>query len=96
MTFPYSPRVPNFVDRLPRVALDSMADHNRQCPICLAPYELDRGDGTVEEAAKLPCSHVAGRKCLAEWHFQDPDEHDDDRVERCLNSFEELGKWCGG
>lgn len=47
------------VDALPSASEEDFAGQN--CAVCLAALECD------EDIAKLPCTHVFHRKCVAKW-----------------------------
>ena len=59
--------VHKFVAGLPRVAVETLAEDDRECGICKGIYNEDVGTGgEIERAVRLPCSHVLGVGCLAE------------------------------
>lgn len=94
-------RQANFVDRLPKIDLNSIKDrYEWYCPVFQDPYEIVRQGGIVEEAALLPHSHIVGRECLAEWHFNSFEKATDDNDDfaRCvicrqIITSEELQGW---
>lgn len=51
--------VEKFIDALPTVNSESLAEDDRACGICREPYDK------LEVAVKLPCTHVFGKPCLA-------------------------------
>ena len=63
---PTSAKVKDFVDALPRVDVDSLAEDDRECAICRGPYGMPGSmlNGDPEGAVKLPCSHVFGELCV--------------------------------
>ena len=66
-----------FLESLPSVDLAELTEDSRDCGICtqsMAPLGScndnmvkDVNDDVIEEAIRLPCSHVIGSKCLARW-----------------------------
>lgn len=40
---------------------------DRTCSICMHPYDDLENGGILHVAVRLPCSHVFGKVCLAEW-----------------------------
>ena len=61
-----------FLESLPCVDLAELTEDSRDCGICtqsMAPLGSckDVNDDVIEEAIRLPCSHVIGSKCLARW-----------------------------
>lgn len=60
----------NYVANLPRVSTEQLGPgpYDRECPICCRNYgEIDPATGTSEHPVRLPCTHVYGQKCLADW-----------------------------
>ena len=57
----------DFVDRLPRPAINSADDDDHTCPICKNKYD-SAGLGTeCDMAVELKCGHVMGSYCLFQW-----------------------------
>ena len=58
--------VQKFIDSLPDVPLDSLAEDDRNCGICRGAYKQDPSllNGSPETAMRLPCGHVFGELCL--------------------------------
>ncbi len=66
-----------FLKSLPSVDLAELPEDSRDCGICAQPMAPlgsltgdvveDLNDAVNEEAKRLPCSHVLGFKCLANW-----------------------------
>lgn len=59
--------VDTFIAGLPRVAIETLAEDDRECGICKGVYNEDVGTGgEIEKAVRLPCTLVLGAGCLAE------------------------------
>ena len=66
-----------FIRSLPSMDLGELAEDSRDCGICTKPMAplgsssgdviKDLNDDVKEEAKRLPCSHVIGLRCLAQW-----------------------------
>ena len=66
-----------FLKSLPSVDLAELTEDSRDCGICAQPMAplgsltgdvvKDLHEDAKEEAKRLPCSHVLGLKCLAQW-----------------------------
>ena len=66
-----------FVRSLPSVDLGELAGDSQDCGICTQPMAplgsssgdviKDLNDDVKEEAKRLPCSHIMGMRCLAQW-----------------------------
>ena len=66
-----------FLNSLPSVDLAELTEDSRDCGICAQPMAplgsltgdvvKDLHEDAKEEAKRLPCSHVLGLKCLAQW-----------------------------
>lgn len=58
--------VQKFIDSLPDVPLESLAEDDRACGICRGAYNQDPSllNGLPETAIRLPCGHVFGELCL--------------------------------
>ncbi|KAG7009668.1 hypothetical protein G7Y79_00002g007830 [Physcia stellaris] len=58
--------VQKFIDSLPDVPLESLAEDDRTCGICRGAYNKDPSllNGLPETAMRLPCGHVFGELCL--------------------------------
>ena len=58
--------VDTFIAGLSRVAVETLAQDDRECGICRGVYGEDIcTGGEIESAVRLPCSHVLGEGCLA-------------------------------
>lgn len=55
-----------FIDSLPEVPLESLAEDDRECGICREVYTEGPSllNGVPESAVRLPCGHVFGDLCL--------------------------------
>lgn len=59
-------KVTSFVEKLPRVSAQELEDVD--CCICTLQYNGKTAEtGPMEEAVRLPCSHVLGSSCLSQW-----------------------------
>ena len=58
--------VQHFIDSLPDVPLESLAEDDRNCGICRGAYNQDPSllNGLPETVMRLPCGHVFGELCL--------------------------------
>ena len=57
-----------FVDQLPIVPISDLPSEDCECCICMLPYETGSPDSdTFEHAVRLPCKHVIGEYCIADW-----------------------------
>ncbi|CAD6583669.1 MAG: hypothetical protein ASARMPRED_001468 [Alectoria sarmentosa] len=62
--------IDEFLEELPRIETSELAKDS-QCVICQCEYGLGNSDvdtiEDVEEAVRLPCGHLGGRKCILKW-----------------------------
>ena len=50
------------LSNIPRVSLNDLADHQKECPICQEPF-------VTEVPIRIPCGHIFGDKCFQYWIF---------------------------
>ncbi|MCJ1466244.1 hypothetical protein MMC07_004863 [Pseudocyphellaria aurata] len=49
------------------VNLSEIDPEDRTCSICMQPYEDPENGGVLHIPVRLPCAHVFGKECLAQW-----------------------------
>lgn len=95
------PQMPKKASIFTRVSISTLAEDEKNCPICLEPFQ--ESDCPIQ----LPCKHVLGRDCLMTWlstdntcpqcrrtvfdesdeaEFDDAEAEMNDMVERALES----------
>ena len=61
-----------FLKSLKPLSIMDVPENNRDCPICLEPYQNSRHG---EPPVRLPCRHVIGNDCLQRWVRSDSHNH---------------------
>lgn len=84
--------IQKFIKDLPRIETSDLEKDSR-CMICQHEYGLDILDTDTieeaEEAVRLPCGHLAGRKCISTWLESD----DGDSCPMCRKTFFRVAPW---
>lgn len=56
-----------FFNELKVVNPAELEPEDRACSICMQPYDDPEDENIIHVPVRLPCSHVFGKECLAQW-----------------------------